>query len=454
MGHLQEAAMKSTLPPGPRTPGFVMLYLTQRRTQATLESLTRRYGDVFTVRLIRGKTLVFASDPGLVEAIFTADDDVLVPDERGLFLLGAHSVMTLHGAPHAAARTLLMPAFDREHVDRYRAGMEQVCSEEFGTWPVGERFQLFPRMERITISVVINAVCGLGPGVERETLATRLREVIAFREDNPVVAMMINVAPAGSEPPKRFMRVRRVFDDEIYKQIERARADPRIEERDDTIATLLQTRHPDGTALTDEEIRDHVATLLIQGHGSAATSLAWCIERLVRHPDCLERLRSEVGNGTDGEYLEAVIIETLRLRPPIPVVARVVAKPFRFAGYELPAGTMVAANALALHRREELYPDPLRFDPERWLGVQPVTYTWIPFGGGVRHCLGRTLAMAELKYVLGRMIQEFDFEQTPGAPDEKMRRRGIGWIPDDGTPVVIRNRVPAAERVADAEQPA
>ena len=418
-----------------------MLYRTQRRTQATLESLTERYGDVFTIRLIRGKTLVFASEPALVEAIFTADEDVLVPDARGLFLLGEHSVMTHHGAPHAAARQLLMPVFDHEHVESYRAGMDQVCTDEFATWPLQQRFQLFPRMERITINVVISAVCGLGAGEDREALANRLREVIAFREDNPLVAMMINVAPAGSEPPKRFMRVRRLFDDEIYKQVERARNDPSSDEREDTIATLLRTRHPDGTSLTDEEIRDHVATLLIQGHGSAATALAWCIERLVRHPQCLQRLRSELASGAGDEYVEAVITETLRLRPPIPVVARVVAKPFPFAGYVLPPETMVAANALALHRREELYPDPLRFDPDRWLGVKPGTYTWIPFGGGVRHCLGRTLAMSELKHVLGRMIREFDFEETPGAPDERMRRRGIGWVPDDGTPVVIRGRV-------------
>jgi cytochrome P450 len=423
-----------------------MLYLTQRRTQATLLGATERFGDVFTIRLVGGKKLVFASSPELVEQVFTADPEVLIPEQRGPFLLGKKSVAMLYGAPHKAARELLMPAFDPEHVERHRAGMDRVCDQEFASWPLNEEFQLFRRMEQITISVVINAVTGMTGGTEMETLADRLRELIYFREGNPFVAALINVAPAGTKPPEKFMKVRRAFDNEVYKQIERARQDPRLAERDDVIAVLVRASHPDGSPLDDEEIRDHVATLLVMGHGSAATALAWCIERLLHLPQILDRLRAEMqrANGESGEYLEAVVTETLRLRPPVPVVAREVAKPFQFAGYEIPPKTLVAANGLALHRREDLYPEPLEFRPDRWFGQKPGRWTWIPFGGGPRYCLGRNLGMYEIKYVLARMLREFEFEQTPGAPDEQMMRRGIGWIPKDGTPVVIKNRIPAA----------
>jgi cytochrome P450 len=436
--------MKRNLPPGPRYPGVVQVYLTQRRTQTTLDSWTRRFGDLFTIRLVAGKSLVFTSDPALVERIFTADPDVLVPAQAP-FILGRHSVMVLHGAPHKAARDLLMPSFDENHVDRYRASMEQICNDEFARWPLNERFQLFPRMERVTINVVISIVVGTTDKAELQALADSTHGLAAFREANPIAAIMLNLAPQR-EPPKKFMRVRNAFDGEIYKHIARARQDETLAERADVVASLIRARHSDGSELSDEEIRDHVATLLIQGHGSAATALAWCVERLVRHPESLDRLRGELEstNGRGGPYLDAVITETLRLRPPIPVVARQVAKPFPFAGYEVPPKALVVANALALHRREDLYPDPLVFRPERWLHEEPGRWTWIPFGGGARHCLGRTLAMFEMNYVLGRMIGEFEFERTPDAPDEKMRRRGIGWVPDEGTPVVIRARVPSS----------
>jgi cytochrome P450 len=423
-----------------------MLYLTQRRTQATLLGATERFGDVFTIRLVGGKKLVFASSPELVEQVFTADPEVLIPEQRGPFLLGKQSVAMLYGPPHTAARELLAPAFDSQHVERYRAGMERICDEEFASWPVKQQFPLFRRMEHITIKVIINAVTGMSSGAEMDTLADRLRELIYFREGNPFVAALINVAPAGTKPPEKFMRVRRAFDDEIYKQIERARQDPNLAERGDVIAVLVRANHPDGSAMSDEEIRDHVATLLVMGHGSPATALAWCIERLLHLPPILDRVLTELQrpNGESGEYLEAVVTETLRLRPPVPVVAREVAKPFELAGYEIPPKTLVAANGIGLHRREDLYPEPLEFRPERWIGQKPGPWTWIPFGGGPRYCLGRNLGMYEIKFVLAKMLREFEFEQTPDAPDELMMRRGIGWIPKDGTPVVIKNRIQAA----------
>jgi cytochrome P450 len=436
--------MKRDLPPGPRYPGFIQVWLTQRRAGETLDAWSKRYGDTFTIRLIAGKALVFTSDPALIEQIFTADPEVLVPAQAP-FILGEHSVMVLHGEPHRAVRDLLMPSFDETHLDRYRANMEQICNDEFADWPINERFELLPRLERVTINVVVSILVGTTDKAELEALGGSTRQLAAFREAHPITAMLLSVMPQR-KPPEKFMRVRNAFDGEIHKHIARAREDATLADRSDVVANLIRARHSDGSELSDQEIRDHVATLLIQGHGSAATALTWCVERLVRHPEILDRLRGELAdtNGRAGPYLDAVITETLRLRPPIPVVARQVAKPFSFAGYEAPPKTLLVANGLMLHRREDIYPDPLSFKPERWLHEEPGRWTWIPFGGGARYCLGRTLAMYEMNYVLGRMISEFEFERTPDAPDERMRRRGIGWIPDEETPVVIRARVPSS----------
>ena len=446
--------MATTLPPGPRYPGIVMLLVTQFRTQATLDWVGRRYGDIFTIRLLRGKTVVPVSDPKLVEQLFSAGQDVLFDFGHGAFLLGEHSVMVVRGSAHGAARELLRPHLDQDRLPRYRAGLEQVCAEEFASWPVNERFRMLPRLEEITLNSVISAVFGITGGADREALLTRFDDMQTFRRRHPITVVKISVSPTGAKPPEKFMRVRRAFDDEIRKHIERARQDPRLAARDDALAAFVQARRGDGSPLTDDEVRDHVVTLMIQGHGSPASTLAMAIQRLVRNPESLERLRDEcrTPNG-DGEYLDCVIKETLRLHPPVPSMVREVAKPFRIGGYELPPKTLVSANAYSLHRREDLYPEPLRFRPERWLGRQPGTYTWIPFGGGYRYCVGRSFGEFEMKLALGMMMREFDFEPTPDAPEIKTSRRGISWIPKGGAPVVIRARELAAVGARASDRP-
>lgn len=431
--------MPSRLPPGPRYPKIVTVYLTARRTKAFLDTAYKRYGDVFTVRLIHGKTIVFVADPALVEDVFTADTDVLTADKGATILVGVHSVVGLDGQEHLAARRLLLPSFHGDHIQRYRDLMERVCAEEFASWPLGQPFQLLPGLEAITLGVVVSAVFGVGGGASLETLGTRFDELLAFR-DKPVGAIMVNLMPPGSTPPKAFLRVRGAFDDEVFKAIEQARHDPHLDDRDDILAMLLRARHDDGSPLTDQEIRDHVTTLLIMGHVSTATTIAWVLERLVRHPEALERLRAEAQTGNE-EYLDAVLTETLRVRPSVPIIVREVSKPFQVRDYEIQPGNRIACNVYGLHLREDLYPEPERFRPERFLGQKPAPYTWIPFGGGERHCIGRSFAMMEMKLVIRMLMQQFRFGTTEQS-GEKPRRRGIGFIPADGARVVLEERVP------------
>ncbi len=428
------------LPPGPRYPGLVMVYLSARHTQRTLERSRERFGDIFTFRVIRGTKLVFVSDPPLIEAVFNADPEVLIGDRGIVALVGKHSLPVVSGLGHTRARKLLAPPFQSDHVQRYRALMERICAEEIAGWPLREPVALYPRLENITLGVVVSAVFGVQGGAELEPLHARFSDMLAYR-DKPVAAAMFNVMPRGSKPPKSFQKVIGAYNEEVYKAIERARQDPRLEERDDILATLVRSHHDDdGSPTTDEEVRDHVTTLLIQGHVSTATATSWALERLVRHPEALERLRDEAQTDSE-DYLDAVITETLRLRPPVPVVMREVAKPFPLGEYELEPGNLVGCNGFAVQRREDFYPEPLEFRPERWLGGQePAKNTWIPFGGGPRHCIGRNFATLEMKVVLRTLMQQFRFATTD-KPGERSRRRGIGWIPGDGAKVVLEERM-------------
>ncbi len=430
--------MTAKLPPGPRYPGIVTLYLTQRRTRSFLESAQRRYGEIFTVRIVGGKTMVFISDPALIEGVLAAPSDVLLGDARIGAVVGKHSVIVLSGPPHTAARELLMPPLRSDHVQRYAEFMEQVCAEEVATWPLGQPLKLLPRLETITLGVIKRAIFGPDTDGSVDALAARFKELLTLR-DKPIAVARMNMLRRGSEPPKALLRLRDPFDAAVFAEIERARRDPSLEERDDILAMLLRARHDDGSAITDAEIRDHVITLLIQGHEPTAVGTAWTLERLSRHPQVQDRLRAEVEAGQTA-YLDAVINETLRVRPLEPLIVRMVGKPYRLGPYELDPGTLIACNGYALHLSEEHYSEPERFLPERFLEQAPDKHTWIPFGGGVRHCLGRSLATYEMKYILSSLVQQFRF--APGLErDEDVHRRGIQWIPKDGCRLVLEERL-------------
>jgi cytochrome P450 len=432
--------VRSELPPGPRYPKLWTVYLTAYRTTSFLDKASKRYGDLFTVRLIYGKTLVFVADPALIEDAFTADQDVLIADKGATPILGVHSIVGLDGEEHRAGRQLLAPAFHGDQIQRYHERMERVCAEESARWPVGQPFELLPRFEAITRNVVTSALFGLGQSPSLDLLATRFDELMAFRS-KPAGALALLLMPPGATPPKAFRRKKGAYDDAVFKAIEEVRRDPHFDDRDDIVAMLLRARHDDGSPLSDDEIRDHVTTLLIMGHVSTATTMAWTFERLVRHPDALERVRAEAQTD-DEEYLDAVLTETLRIRPAVALVVREVSKPFQVREYELQPGTLVACNAYALHRREDLYPEAQRFRPERFLGQPPAPWTWISFGGGAHHCIGRSFALMEMKLVIRMLLRQFRF-RTTDQPGEKARRKAINLMPGDGARIVIDERVSA-----------
>lgn len=412
-----------------------MVLLTMKSTQRVLEYGRTHYGDAFTVAIMGGKKFVMLSDPAAVEEVFTSPPDVLIGDSGISVVVGNNSVITTTGPAHEAARTLLRPLFGSSQLDRYVPIIDERLAAEVALWPIRAPFQLLPRFEDLTRGVIMRAVFGTGDLDAVARVDARFLEFLAFRETT-LGQLMLNIAKPGATPPKKFRELRAAFDNEVYAQIATARADAGLAERADMLAALVRAESAAGEPLSDETVRDHVTTMLIQGHASTATTLAWLFERVVRHPAVLQGLVEEAKD-SGHVYLDAVLTETLRLRhPSSPIVVREVAKRCTVAGYELEPGTFVAAHAYALHRRPDLYPQPNEFRPERWLEATPGVYQWVAFGGGARHCIGRSFATLQITRVVQELLRRFEF-QTTDAPDEKSRRRGIAWVPDDGATVTI-----------------
>ena len=411
-----------------------------------MEASRERYGDMWTLQLLGNTTFVFVSEPNLMEEFFTADPDVLragaAHQRIGTALLGMGSLLLLDEPEHTEIKDLLMPPFTSDHVKTYREGITRVCEREIADWPLYEPISMLPRMQRIALDVIITTTVGGTEGADLEMLKTRVRDLLEWAE-NPVHMGHLHLAHRFEKGyPKAFIRVRDALDAAIYDVINRIRNDPQLEQRDDVLAMLIQARREDGSALSHRELRDQLVTLMMQGHTSTATALAWAIERLTRHPEAFERLRAEAeADDEGGEYLDAVVKEALRVRPPLPIAgAREVSRPFQLGAYEIPAGTLVAACIWLLHRHEDLYPEPDRFRPERFLEKPTEPWTWIPFGGGRRQCIGGSLAFTQMRIVLRTLALRTRLTPTDPA-DEPAQRRGVGFSPAKGGRVVLQERV-------------
>jgi cytochrome P450 len=423
------------------------------------DSARAQFGDVWMLSIPRAGSFILVSDPKLVKDVFTADPTVLHAGHAnlsiGTSLLGAHSVLTLDEEEHTAKRKLLMPQFRSERVAHYHDAMASICEEELATWPLNEEIQLLPRMQSITRRVIMSAIFGVTGGAEQEALGTRIANLLGWGANPLNMIRLHQASQKGKKEPSGFIERRDALEALVYKAINDAKQDPRLEERDDILAMLVQARYDDGTPLSDVELRDHMVTLLIQGHASTATALSWAFERLLRHKDVLDRLRSELENG-DETYLDAVITETLRVRPTNPFVMRFVNKPFRLGEYDLDVGTMIAPCIYLLNRNPDVYSEPDRYRPERFLETPPDPYEWIPFGGGDRHCVGRNFATSEIKYVLRTVVLQARLEAVDQEP-EAIRKRGILLSPGKGARAVLKERVPAPVAVpsqADGAPPA
>lgn len=434
-----------SLPPGPRAPAPVQMWEWIARPIQFLERASQRYGDVFTVRFPIG-TLVFIADPTVIKQVFTGDPDTFHAGEANATplepLMGRNSVLLLDGREHMRQRKLMLPSFHGERMQRYGDVMREVAEEEIARWPIGEPFGLRPRTQEITLQIIMRTVFGINEADRLERLGDRLSSMLDIGGQSralAVIALPRARRTIGRGIWKRFVRLRGAADAVIYEEIARRRLATDVEERDDVLSILLQARDEEGRALTDEELRDELMTLLVAGHETTATSLAWAFELLLRHPAQLARLQAEVENGNgaeDGEYLDAVIKETLRVRPVVPGVVRKLTAPIELAGHHIPAGIRVAPNVYLTHRRPDVYPEPERFRPERFIERPAETYSWIPFGGGVRRCLGAAFATYEMKVVIPAILRAVRMRAATEEP-ERIRRRAVTFVPEhDGTVVV------------------
>jgi cytochrome P450 len=416
------------------------------RPLATLERWRARYGKRFTVRIPGGPPFVMITNPAEVKQIFTAPPDVLHPGEGARVLapvVGQNSVILLDEGAHMEQRKLMLPAFHGERMARLTDLMTEVAEREVAGWPRNAPTALHPRMQALTLEVILRAVFGLQPGERLETLRKHLRAMLEFG-DKPVSLIPPRPGTRAERvgrlvgPYATFLGLQRPADELIFELIdERRREGDGGDGGDDVLAMLLEARHEDGSPMSDQELRDELMTLLVAGHETTASSLAWSFSRLPHHPEVLDRLRAEAAADDGDAYLTATIQEVLRRRPVLPNVApRLVMKPVEIGDWTYPTGVCVVPNAYLIQHDPELYDDPYAFRPERFLDSPPGTYTWIPFGGGRRRCLGASFAMLEMKIVLREVLSACELRPA-GDGFEVARRRNITVMPAEGAVTVL-----------------
>ena len=407
----------------------------------------RRLGEVWSARgYVKGGPVV-VSHPDHVRSLFMADPELvptLAAESPLRPVLGPGSVLTANGPGHLKRRKLLLPAFHGDAVAAYGETIRRAAEREIARWPTGRAFALAPRMQAITLDVILGGIFGIEgrprPGTVEHALRLAIRQML-WASERPI-ARVAELANLGSPEPRGLTRLGLLPSDRlIHALIARRRRAADLGERDDILSLLLQSTDEDARPPAAAELRDELMTLVLAGHETTANQLAWAWERLLRRPDAHGRLVAEVREGGNGEaWVEATITEAIRSRPVVPMTGRRVAVPWRLGDHGIAAGRPVAISILLLHHREDLYPDPFAFRPERWLGRRPGTYEWIPFGGGTRRCLGAALAMAELRIVLAEMARRLDLEPADPRP-ERMQHRNVTMIPARGARVVLRRRV-------------
>ena len=428
----------SNMPPGPRMPRALQAVGWTQRPLPWLEKCHRRYGDTFTLRIRHYGDWVLLADPDDVKKVFTAGRAVGAATANPLLgpLLGPRSVMLLEEPEHLTRRKLMLPSFHGQAVQADAEMMAQVARQEVGRWPQGEPFALWPRMQDVTLDVVMRAVFGPDSQSPRlQPLRERLRGLTTWMNEPRNLAMLAAFGPGWVIRSKGYREAMGAVEAAVMEEVRRRKALPDGGDLG-VVSMLVQAEYEDGSPLSDQDLRDELVTLL--SDGPTSSTLAWTFERLLRNPDKLELLRDDVLGG-DGTYLDAVVKETLRLRPPVPVVVRTLLEPMTLGGYALPAGTVVAPCIHLIHRDERWYDQPRRFLPERFVGKQPGTYTWIRFGGGVRRCLAASYAEMEMKRVL-RIVLESTELRAVEDDSERARKSAIAFAPDQKGLVIAEPR--------------
>lgn len=446
----------TTLPPGPRAPAAVN---TARLVARPIESLLgwhERYGEAVTVPLVMFGTGVYVSDPQAIRELFVGDQSDLHAGEANAPLsavLGERSVLVLDGPEHLRHRRLLLPPLKGSGVREYRPVIRDVAEREVDRWQPGERFAMRDRMRALTFEVIARIVFGV---TEPDRIDRLHHALTAVLDATAMIALpgMLRRDLGPLSPWGRFRRRLAVADALVYEEIARRRRDADRDQHDDVLSLLLAARDEEGRAFTDVELRDELMTMLLAGHETTATALAFVFDLLLHEPATLARLRDELADGGGDAYLNAVVTESLRLRPVIDAAERTLVTPREVAGHRLPAGIRVYPNIAAVHLREDLYPEPRAFRPERFLDGQTTSYSWLPFGGGIRRCIGAALAEAEIAEVLRVVVPRVDLRaQRPQL--DRVVMRGITLVPRHGAPVEVgARRVGArpARPAVDAER--
>ena len=439
--------MSGTLPPGPPLPRWIQTVGFMLGGVRFLEACRRRYGDVVTMGTLFDERFVMVFDPALVKDLFQGSGDQLHAGEANALLgpiVGERSVLLLDGAEHLRHRRLLLPPFHGRQMLAHTDTMRACTDTEIDRWPIGEPFSLLASMQSLTLRVILRAVFGYAAGPAEDELATRLRAMVEPLSRARGVIMLSAVLRGRSQrrAVQEFEARKQAVDEIVYAEIARRRDDPRLAERDDVFSGLLLARDEDGAGLSDREVRDELMTLLLAGHETTATGLSWTFDLLLHDARVRERALAR-----EEPYLDAIVKEALRIRPVIPGVGRVVRQqPFSLAGYEIPVGVEINPSIRTIHRRADLYPAPETFRPERFLSDDPPdTYTWVPFGGGTRRCLGASFALTEMRVVLARVLERTALDAAD-PQRAKAQFRAITLAPKGGVRV-LQERAPL--RVGD-----
>ncbi|OAI38536.1 hypothetical protein AYO39_00970 [Actinobacteria bacterium SCGC AG-212-D09] len=420
-----------------------------------LEWCRRRYGDAVTMGTLFDSGFVMVFDPALVKELFQGSNSQLHAGEANALLgpiLGQRSVLLLDEDEHLRHRRLMLPSFHGKRMQVFAEVMREAADQEIDSWPVGEPFAVMPSMQSLTLRVIMRAVFGFERGPAEDELCARLREMIepVAQPRGLILMTLLGRFGRGRGQAAKFEQRRRAVDEILYAEIARRRAAPDLDQRDDVFSMLLLARDEDGERLSDGEVRDELVTLLLAGHETTATGLAWTFDVLLHSPAALARAVEG-----DDEYIDAVVKESLRIRPVIPGVGRVVrGEPFSLGRWTIPEGIEINPSIRVMHRRADLYPEPSAFKPERFLGPNvggrvPDTYTWIPFGGGTRRCLGASFAQMEMRVVLQRVLERAVLRAAEPELDETSFR-GITLAPKNGVRVVLERAPRAAVELAPA----
>ena len=431
----------AALPPGPRRPAFVQTLEWILDPKGFMTRCRRRYGDTFSVQLGPSTDVVLVSDPASAAEVFQGPPEHMnMGDINGLFrrVLGRNSLLVLDGGEHIRQRKLLLPPFHGERIARHREAMVRAADDDIATWPIGEPFALQPRMQAMTLNVILRAVFGLEDGPRRDELRVLLARLLELNTTIATTLPQLRIELGGLTPWGKLMRCTAAVDRALYEEMARRREESRTDQ-DDVLSLLLDAHDESGEPMTDKEIRDQLLTMLVAGHETTATALAWAFERMLRYPRVVERLRAGLEEG-DSRYVDAAIKESLRLRPVVPITARKLSAPLVVGGRRYAPGTVLMPCIFLLHRNPEVYEKPDEFRPERFLDGQPATYAWIPFGGGVRRCLGASFALLEMRIVIEAVLRNLDVRPAERR-DERIVRRAFTLSPKRGARVVANRRV-------------